>query len=390
MKLTDSALARLDLGNHVEKIVKDSKLTGFAARARRNAQGGISVAFFVIWQERRNGKRVTHKHGIGTWRDPWTADSARRQAEEMLRARDAGESVENAWAAAKKEQTLAELFDDFERDHVATLAEKTQAEYKSLASRRIRLKLGTKRITELSREDIRTWHAGMADTPFEANRALAVMSRAMRYAVERSKRDDNPCIGVSRFKERPREDWLDEQTLPKFAEKLFAGTTPHHALIQFLLYSGWRVGEAIELTFEALDSDFQVATIETKTGRQRRHLSEPAADVLRAVEHRTGYVFSGRGGRQGIGYKHVRETMLDVCSEAGIPAFTPHALRRGAATMAAVAGASILELREAFGWKTPTMASRYVKAADSLGKAGARKAADAIGAAIRIDKTSHV
>ncbi|TIS16353.1 MAG: hypothetical protein E5X07_35605 [Mesorhizobium sp.] len=67
-----------------------------------------------------------------------------------------------------------------------------------------------------------------------------------------------------------------------------------------------------------------------------------------------------------------------MCTAAGIDQITPHGLRHTAATWAAVSGAEAHELREAFGWKTLAMTNRYVSKAESLGRRGAQRAADAM------------
>ena len=48
------------------------------------------------------------------------------------------------------------------------------------------------------------------------------------------------------------------------------------------------------------------------------------------------------------------------------------------ATYAALNGASLFELKQAFGWKSVTMPALYVSKADGLARAGAEKAANAI------------
>jgi integrase len=215
--------------------------------------------------------------------------------------------------------------------------------------------------------------------PIDANRSLAVLSKMMSRAIELDMRKDNPCARMKKNKEAPRERWLDEHDLPPFLKALAAVDGPHADCIRFLTVTGWRVSEAIFLTWDMVDLPRMVARLpDTKTGASDRALSTDAATIIDGQGHRVGYVFSGRRGSQGVSYKRLREVLSDVCAAAGIAQITPHVLRHTAATWAAISGAEAHELREAFGWKTLAMTARYVSKSESLARRGAQRAADAM------------
>jgi integrase len=88
-------------------------------------------------------------------------------------------------------------------------------------------------------------------------------------------------------------------------------------------------------------------------------------------------VFSRRGGRP-IDYHHLLERLTALCLEAGIEPITPHTLRHTAATWASVHGADLIELRDAFAWKSLAMPNRYVKTAQTVARRGAERVAGAI------------
>ncbi|MEQ1952582.1 hypothetical protein [Mesorhizobium sp. CN2-181] len=66
---------------------------------------------------------------------------------------------------------------------------------------------------------------------------------------------DNPCLGVKKKKETPRDVWLDEAGLPKFVKPLATVQAPHGDLIRFLTVSGRRISEASMLTWNMVDLD---------------------------------------------------------------------------------------------------------------------------------------
>jgi integrase len=385
MRLTESALAKIELGNKSEVQYRDDKVTGFAVRARKLGNGSIRRDFLVMWQERApNGKRISKKFFIGQHGNPWTLEAARAEAVRLLQAREAGERVETAKVAAKSERLVSDLVPVFERFHLPSLKPQTARDYRQLIAKRILPAFGKFRVSEIKRADVQDWVSDGRETPVHSNRAFAVLSKMMAFAVEREWRRDNPCIGVRKHKESARDRWLNESELPRFLEALAGDSSAHADMIRFLTVSGWRVSEALGLTWAMIDSVRLVANLpDTKTGAQERALSADALAIIEKRPHRSGFVFSTRGGDSPLGYKQVREVLQRVCEVAGIEPITPHDLRHTAASWAAIGGAQAHELREAFGWKTLAMTGRYVGRAESLGRRGVERAAAAIRSADR-------
>jgi integrase len=380
MRLSESVLAKIDLGNKSEVQYRDDKVTGFAVRARKLSTGSIRRDFLVMWQERTpSGKRISKRVFIGQHGNPWTLEAARAEAVRLLQAREAGERVETAKTAAKSERLVSDLVPIFDRLHMPSLKPQTARDYRQLIAKRILPAFGKYRVSEIRRADVQDWVGEGRETPVHTNRAYAVLSKMMAFAVEREWRLDNPCIGVRKHKETARDRWLNESELPKFIKALATEKTAHADLIRFLTVSGWRVSEALGLTWAMVDTKRLVANLpDTKTGAQERALSGDAVAIIDDRAHRSGFVFSTRGGGSPLGYKQVREALQRVCELAGIDPITPHDLRHTAASWAALGGAQAHELREGFGWKTLAMTGRYVGRAESLGRRGVERAAGAI------------
>ncbi len=379
LRISETTIPKIDPGEKHEVYVRDDKLTGFALRARRMADGRVKRSFLVIYQERVEGTRKTVKAFIGEWKDPWREAEAREQARQLLAVRGSGQKVLSAKKRRKLKRTIKALVEEFASIHLDNIKPKTAAEYLRLLNKRVLPKFQATKVSEVNRFEIRDWHSEMKKTPYEANRALAVFSKVFAFAVEREWRADNPVIGVKKFPEKPREHWLDQHDLPVFLKELNKHNSPHHELIRFLLVTGWRISEGINLRWDMVDLKRMVANLpDTKAGPQVRALSADAAKLIDRQEHCVGYVFSARSGVQPTGYKQVRLLLRDVCEAAEVKTISPHALRHTAATYAAIAGASVLELKDALGWKSTAMAERYVEKADALSRQGAEKAAGAI------------
>jgi integrase len=379
LRLTETSIAKIDPGEKQEVYVRDDKLTGFAVRARRMAGGNIKRTFLVVHQERKGASRKTIKAFIGDWKDPWSEGEARSEATKMLALKDMGNPLLSPKKRRKSERTCDDLVAEFKIVHLVTLKANSASEYDRLLQTKFSPQFGGQSVSSITRTDLRDWHASMRNAPYAANRALAVASKLFAFAVERGWRSDNPCIGIKKNKEKAREVWLDEYDLQPFLTELNAHQTAHHELLKFLTVTGWRVREAINLRWDMIDLRRMIAKLpDTKTGEQVRVLSSDATTLIDRQVHRIGYVFSGKNGMQPVGYKQTRLMLADVCKEAGINIISPHALRHTAATYAAINGASVLELKDALGWKSTAMAERYVEKADAIARQGAEKAAAGI------------
>lgn len=362
-----------------EIVIRDNKLSGFALRIRRKADGRPSKTY-LVFQELpvRNGARKRRKIVIGD-NATFPADKARAEAQRMLQALAAGDDPAAERAAKKAQPLFEDLVTEFEASWIEHKKTATQKDYRGRIRRNLVPTFKGRRVADITPEMIRAMRDKLRSKPTEANRSLAVLSVMMGRAMELGWRRDNPCTGIRKNAERAREDWLDETDLPRFVAALASVKGPHADLIRFLTVSGWRVSEGRLLTWDMIDLPRLVARLpDTKTGASMRALSTDAATILDGQAHRLGFAFSSRDGGQPVSYKRLREVLADVCSRAEIKPITPHALRHTAATWAALSGAEAHELREAFGWKTLAMTSRYVSRAESLGRRGVQRAADAM------------
>lgn len=378
--LTDDFLQnRLSLKGRDEILIRDSKLTGFAVRVRRKADGSLSKVFFVFQElPSAAGKRRRRKITIGD-HATFPAEKARAAAQVMLQAIKAGDDPAAARAAKKAQPLFEHLVDDFEENHIADKKPATQKDYQGRIRRNLLPEFKGRRVADITPEMVRAFMRKKKSNPIDANRSLSVLSKMMSRAIELDMRRDNPCARLPKNKETSRERWLDETDLPSFLKALVAFEGAHADCIRFLTVTGWRVSEALHLTWDMVDLPRLVARLpDTKTGASVRALATDAATIIDRQPHRLGFIFSGRKGAQGISYKVLREVLTKVCARAEIEPITPHVLRHTAATWAAINGAEAHELREAFGWKTLAMTARYVSKSESLARRGAQRAADAM------------
>src|SRR5262245_26241928 len=124
--ISDDFMRRVPLSGKNERLFRDSKLAGFTLRVRRREDGTLSKLFFVCLElPRRDGKRRRRKILIGEY-PTFSADAARAEATEMLKALKKGDDPAAARAAKRASPSFEALVDDFERTHIVDKKPETQ------------------------------------------------------------------------------------------------------------------------------------------------------------------------------------------------------------------------------------------------------------------------
>lgn len=351
---------------------RDRKLTGFQLRLRRTGDG-ISKTFQIEFGGGPRGSRRS-KMVIGD-AATFSAAEARAEATAMLKAVAMGDDPKAIRQAKKDAPTWEDLVAAFEVEHIAFKAPGTAKDYHGRIRRSLTPAFKGLRAAAITSDMVAALKRKKRANPTDFNRALAVLSVMMNLACAKGWRPDNPVAGIKRYPEQPRDAWLDEVGLPRFLAVLQARPVdPLHDLIRFDLVTGWRISEARLLDWSEVDLARRQATIPTKTGRQVRQLSADAATLIDRQPRHAGPVFSGKAMRP-LDYGRLCAALTAICAEAGIARITLHVLRHTAATWAAVGGADLLELRQAFGWAGLAMPNRYVSRAEALGRQGVERAA---------------
>jgi hypothetical protein len=72
---------------------------------------------------------------------------------------------------------------------------------RSMIDRIILPRLGSKKVAAIQSRDVHSLHVSMKQTPYQANRLLALLSKMLSLAVKWGWRSDNPVRGIERFQE---------------------------------------------------------------------------------------------------------------------------------------------------------------------------------------------
>ena len=128
------------------------------------------------------------------------------------------------------------------------------------------------------------------------------MRNFFNNCIEKGYIDKNPCAGVKKLNELSRLKTLSYDDI----QKLIAGATNKltKSLISFLIYTGCRKGEVLNLKWENVDLKNDVVAIKgTKTKHDRYiPISGPLKELLKGIEKKAGclYVFNNAGKKLSI------------------------------------------------------------------------------------------
>ena len=263
---------------------------------------------------------------------------------------------------------IAAFFEDYCPRRVSTglMTPGTMREYRKQAERYLIPALGKLDVGEVRRRHVER----MVDPlrPVLRNRVLALTSRIFRYFEDQGQRRqyDNPCRGIERSREEPRDRTLDPTEIAALGKAMSESdiSPPSRCAIQFAMLTGLRINEIISMRWEHVSFESgNVLLPTTKTGRRTHPLSTSALAVLASLPVKGEHVFSTEALLP-INYWAVRQAFVKLVKEAGLTDVRLHDLRRTFMTRAAESGIASHTLRDLLGHKTAAMADRYIRRAN--------------------------
>ncbi len=374
------ALSRPPKGN---RVTWDSEVTGFGVRI--TAAGSIAYVLRYVFQGQE--RRIT----IGKHPD-LTPSAAREKAIIMRGAITDGFDPLVARVEAREAPTVADLCQDYLERHAKPKKRPTSiSNDTSMIDRHIKPELGTKKVAFVTRREIDELHQGLKDTPYQANRLLALLSKMFSLAVSWGWRTDNPAQGIERFQEQKRHRWLSTDEIAKLARALEKHPNQRAAnAIRLLLLTGARRGEVLSATWGQFDLKRRVWTKPSSHTKQKREehvpLSAPAlalvskmkTDAIKSLGSEEAlkeipYLFPGDA--EGKPVQHIKKAWASICKFAGIENARMHDLRHTYASHLASSGLSLPLIGRLLGHTQASTTQRYAHLADDP----LRKATDSFG-----------
>jgi len=367
-----------------EYLVWDRDMRGFGLRVYPSGK----KTYLVQYRAGRRTRRITiGQHGV------LTAEEARTHAKQLLGdvARGSDPSAEKQ--AKRRAPTVDGLCDRFLEEYVDQHCKPTTArDYHSVIRRFIRPKLGPIPIGEVTRADVVAFHHGLRETPYQANRAAAMLSKLFNLAEDWGLRQpgSNPARRIKKFREEEKKRYLSDAEQIRLgevlAEALEDGTETVYVVsaLLLLIYTGCRLSEILTLRWDYVTSH-HLELPDSKTGRRRIPLPREAYDILMELPRQPGNPYVILGESDDGPLNNLQKPWRRIRKTAGLEDVRIHDLRHTYASVAMKDGVDPFTLKEIMGHKNLTTTLRYAHLADDAVQRAAGSVAARLARAVRKD-----
>jgi integrase len=378
----------------------DTDVKGFGIRCRKRTAAGKagSKTYFVKHGSGNEQKWIR----IGPHGSPWTVDKARQKALSILGRFADGDDPARVRDDRKRDLTIKELCDLYLREGCAHKKETTIEIDCGRICRHIVPLLGRKKIRELERRDVDRFLKDVADgrTATDertkargraivrggrgtANKAVALLSAIMSFAVDRRMVEHNPVLGVKKYQEGKKERYLSSNELKRLGAALEAAEGKELAgaltAIRLLALTGARRGEILGARWDQVDMERSLLILpDSKTGHKVLLLGVPAMKVLRDAPRMEDNPHVCPGAAPGKPIVNIQKVWNRIRSAAGISDVRLHDLRHSFASVSAAEGDSLLVIGRLLGHANAATTERYAHLTEDPIKRAAEKTSSRI------------
>jgi site-specific recombinase XerD len=241
---------------------------------------------------------------------------------------------------------------------------------KKLQMYELRLKrvFGHKRINEIKRAEIRSWHVSLREdglSPAYSDRFLALLRHVLNFCVQTELLDKNPAAGVKSFSPDNRvEHYLSQDELKHLLTALNTWKNRTVALILLLAAAtGMRIGEILKLKWAEVDLEHKLLTVSASTSKSKKlrsvPLNETAMDVLSKLDTRGQYESVFINKRTKRPYTTISKQWDIIRKVAGFPQLRIHDLRHQFASLLINEGVSLYTVKALLGHAQIATTERY-------------------------------
>lgn len=368
-------------------IVWDAQLPGFGVRVKPS---GIK-SYVVQYRNRETG--TSRRKTLGRHGHLLSLHQARERARIILAEALRGRDPVAEGRARRAAPTMDELAAAYLEYHaIPKKRPRSVGADRSMLSRIILPRLGRRKVDAVGSRDIRALHVAMKDTPYQANRVLALLSKMFSLAMAWGWRHDNPVKGIERYREERRERWLSQDELHSLWQVLEAHPNQRAAnAVRFQLLTGARIGEVLSARWSDIDLERGVwikPSHHTKQKRtERLPLSAAALALLTAMREQpwVSETFLFPGDQPDRSLTTIRRFWRRVTEQAGLEGYRLHDNRHTYASHLVSSGLSLEIVGRLLGHTNPLTTRRYAHLADDP----LRAATEEFSAKVNALSTSH-
>ncbi|AMD90242.1 tyrosine-type recombinase/integrase [Desulfovibrio fairfieldensis] len=376
MRLTKRAIEALEATGK-RYAAFDDDLKGFAVRV------GISgdKSFYLVYRAGKGRAAAKKWLRLGTFPTmtvEQARDIAKTKAAQVAMGQDPAEQVKESKAAPTVKAALALFFEQ----HDPKIKPSTSAAYHRIAEQHVIPAMGNIKAKAVQHKHIAALHFAMRETPYQANRCAALLSKFFGWCEKSGYRErgNNPVAGLEKYEEHKRKAFMGREELEALGNaftlmhaqgytdpktgKITAFDPVIAAAIKMLLFTGARCMEVLTLKWEYIVMHKGLANLpDSKTGAKVLHLPPPALALLESLPRVNEYCFPGRRGTGHI--VNVKDTWRRLLETAGLSGWRIHDLRHAYASYAASSGKSLPVIGAILGHSQPATTQRYAHLADN-------------------------
>jgi integrase len=389
-KLTKSLVEAIEPEADRPVHVWDSQLAGFGVKVLASGVRRYLVKYRAAGGGRAAPQRwlTLGSHG------PLTCEGASEMARQALASVARGDDPQGDKLSKRKSARMLDVWERFAVEQLPLKKPSTAQDYARQWQEILAPALGARLVSDLSRADVDRLHKRLRNTPYRANRTLALLSRLMTLAEAWGWRDQgtNPCRYVERFREEARERYLSADEIGRIGaamtEMLAAGDIypESAAAVRLLLLTGARLNEILTARWDWVDVERRVINLpDSKTGKKPIYLSDAALEVIAELEgarRDSNNPFLLPGRRRGKPLNNLSKPWKRICARAGLSGVRLHELRHTAASVAVGRGVNLPVIGRLLGHRQAQTTLRYAHVDADPALAAANEIGAAIGGAI--------
>lgn len=328
-------------------------------RSSSNGQG----TYYLRYKD-QTGKTSHQK--IGRTVDISLAE-ARRRVKELKAEIELGADPR----AEEKARKAVITFDEFFNEHYLPYVKPRKRSWdrdEELYRLRIKAVFGQKRLNQVSRLQIQTFHSGLIAEGLAAataNHHVKLIRHMLNLSVEWQMLDKNPASRIHMFAEDNKiERYMNDQQLASLLEVLRTDSCRSVCLLaMFLLATGCRLNEALSACWSQVDKDKRVWRIPASNSKSKRMrpvpLNDTALDVLNQLTTEGVYEHLFINMKTKKPYVNIAKVWEKLRSKAGLPHLRLHDLRHQAASNLINSGSSLYVVQQILGHSDPSVTQRY-------------------------------
>ncbi|HEY6337080.1 MAG TPA: site-specific integrase [Candidatus Sulfotelmatobacter sp.] len=359
-KISEKTVKNLTPPKHGNRILYDAQIPGFGVRITAAGAVGFILNYHVHGRERRF---TIGKH------PELSVIAARNRALELRRKVNEGIDPLEEREQDRAQPTMNDLCVDY-LEHHALVHKRPHSvrDDKQMIAGVIAPKMGSLRVSAVSRQGVAKLHASLKATPYFANRVLALLSKMFSLAIEWHWVSSNPAQGIPRFHEDRRERWLQPEELRRFVEGLNAYHNQNVAdAFRLLLLTGSRKSEVLMAEWPMFDLEQGLWTKPSSHTKEKQiehnPLSVQALQLLAKMKEQgdgAGFLFPGLSGKPRT---TLRVAWSQICKAAGLSNIRVHDLRHSYASYLVSHGVSLHVVGKLLGHSQAQTTQRYAHVA---------------------------